>query len=202
MTLVTSGIAIGAIATLTVDLLGSQKTMAILREQQFTRLHARSEVAWTLRRVRRQDHRQTDVEPLINDGATVRPVITYVARNWNYRLNPPTAAGEPMIVDRDLADDADDRANSMTGIIFQWQDALYKFEIDGAAAAGGGIAAATFNLMTNGQLQDFCANRRNDCEILAVDIDSFAVDYIREATAPTIAQYTVNWNIHLTPPIP
>jgi hypothetical protein len=202
VTLVTAGITVGAISVLTVDLLGSQKTMAILREQLFTRLHARSEVAWTLRRVRRQDHRQSAVEPTINDGTTNRPVITYVARRWDYRMDRPAgfAIGDPMVVDRDLVDDADDRDRSVTGILFQWGDALYRFEIDGTAAAAGGIAAPTFNLMTAGQLKNFCGTRRNDCEIIAVDINTFEVDYVFEPTAPSLSQYTVHWNVHLTPP--
>lgn len=201
VTLVTAGIAVGAISVLTIDLLGSQRTTAILREQLFTRLHARSEVAWTMRRVRRQDIRQSLTVPQVTIGGVARPAITYIARRWDYRMDPPGANGDPYVVDRGGAEDDDDLRASMTGIIFQRGDALYRYEIN-CFDAPGVLGSANFNVMNNGQLTGFVTARLNDCEILAVDIDTFEVAHDRDTTAPAGNQYSIRWNIHLTPANP
>jgi prepilin-type N-terminal cleavage/methylation domain-containing protein len=229
VTIVAAAVVIAGLATVVVQMLSDQKDISISREQAYARVRATGEITWTLKQAGRRGIRQVfathvrdaddpngpviagmdDVGgaigvpwtgPRVYPGAIqARGVITYVIDNYDQ----PEAALDP--------------ARARTGIIYQFDSVVYRFERPMSAAGvpgrvapagvdpgdppvsfGSDRSTSGFNSLNSGALAAFVnsAANRDQSEVLAIGVDRLEVNYVRDARADVPAnRWSIRWNL-------
>jgi hypothetical protein len=205
--LISASIVLGAAGSLLVSMVEDQRNASDWREHYYSRARAGMEILWTARQVPRRGLRQdaagggtiADVQSPsaggagvdLNDGLGARGIITYV-RDAYTQDDPLGAAPFAPVPER-----------SFTGVIFKYYSVIYRFECDFVTGAALGIPAlqpfpnaSGFNAMASSALKGFIetAGRVNQCEILAVGVESFDVVYVNDGSE---LPFSVTWSLNL-----
>ena len=227
VTLISSSVILIGLCSIILQMANDQKHSLAARGQAFDRVRGLGEIAWTLKQAGRRGIRQNEsgpsavrevddpnLTPPADGGLGVnitgmppadypqpikrRGVITYVLDDFNQLENQPSGAAVPQLPER-----------SRTGVIFQHESVIYKFEAPMTAAGTYGFPAfalapplepwpmpagrlpqplsnrsvSGFNGMSSGQLEAFFNNAAflKVAEVLCVGVDRLDVDYRRDA---------------------
>lgn len=240
VTLISASVVLAGLATVIMQMATDQKHVLEGRGQAFDRVRGLGEIAWTLKQAGRRGIRQSETgssavrqvdDPNLGaDGGIgveptgmaaidypmplkVRGVITYVLDDFNQFEQQPGQA------------DAPDPTRSRTGVIFQHESVVYRFEAPMSDAGTYGFrpfgpvaemepgpmppgrpslplstrSVCGFNGLSNGQLAAFFNNAafRRQAEVLCVGVDRLDVDYRKDANPakPPINPWSIRWEV-------
>lgn len=241
VTLISASVVLAGLSTVILQMATDQKHTIASRGQAFDRVRGLGEIAWTLKQAGRRGIRQSetgnsavrqvdDPNSLVADGGIGVPitgmppadypmtiksrgVITYVLDDFNQFEQQPGAADTP------------DPARSRTGVIFQHESVVYRFETLMSDFARCGFrpfgpvtemdpgplppgratmplstrSVCGFNGMSSAQLAAFFNNDvlRREAEVLCVGVDRFDVDYRKDVNPakPPVNPWAVRWEV-------
>lgn len=245
VTIVGASVVMAGLASVVVQMLTDQKDIAVAREQGYARIHASGEIAWTLKQAGRRGIRQCFTpnvrdaddpklprftpattfpgydDPTAGVGVVWDPALT--AKGRPYPLGPNHGVITYVIDNYDQPEDGSnlDPTKCRTGIIYQYDSVVYRFERlmsdlgmvrvaptgkdpgDDPSADLTDRSFSGFNELNAGLLADWIKSPANraQSEVLAVGVDRLEVNYVRDTLditgrngAPT-NRWSIRWNL-------